>query len=312
MSLEVVGRIGWSSVAPPWPTLRRVTVVSAPASSANLGPGFDVLGLALDLRVRVADEPFAPESSAQASPQPSPQRLPQQSCGPDHIARIAYEAAGGDGPIWFDFDVPAGRGLGFSAAARAAGAALALAQSGETHDEMQRRAYDVVFDLEGHGDNAAPAVFGGIHVIAGDVHHRLDATFPADLVVWVPHEATTSTDKSRSAMGDTVGLDDAVFNLGRVALLVAAIHEQRPELLRHATADRLHQPGRLAVATESAATLEAGLAAGALAGWLSGSGPSIAFAVESACVGEVIEALPESGDIYPLPVDQRGAVVETD
>ncbi len=276
-----------------------MTVVSAPASSANLGPGFDVLGLALDLRVRAADVPFDPEQ-------------PTDPCGPEHIARIAYEAAGGEGPIWFDFDVPAGRGLGFSAAARAAGAALALARAGESHDGMQRRAYDVVFELEGHGDNAAPAVFGGIHVIAGDVHHRLDASFPADLVVWVPHEATTSTDRSRAAMGETVALADAVFNLGRVALLVAAIHERRPELLRHATADRIHQPGRLAVAGASAATLDAGLAAGALAGWLSGSGPSIAFAVESACVGEVIEALPDTGDIYPLPVDQRGAVVEPD
>ena len=119
------------------------------------------------------------------------------ACGERHIARIAYERAGGTQPLWFSFDFPPGRGLGFSAAARAAGATLAYLQAGMSAQAAQDHAYEVVLHLEGHGDNAAPATFGGMHIIAGDTRHRLDAEFPGEVMVWVPDSETTPTDANR-------------------------------------------------------------------------------------------------------------------
>lgn len=263
--------------------------VRAPGSSANLGPGFDVLGLAVARYVWADDEGRG------------------ERCGPDHIARIAYEAAGGTGAIWFDFELPPGRGLGFSAAARAAGAVLAKLQQGHDRAEAQRLAYPVVADIEGHGDNAAPCVFGGIHVIAGEVHHRIGRPMPGNLLFWVP-DMETWTDHSRAALASSVDRADAVFNLGRVGLLIAAIYEQRLDLLATATQDRLHQPSRFVDCEQSAKAHEIALQAGASAAWLSGSGPTVAVVVDDETKPVVIDALGESGDVLDLAMDETGAI----
>lgn len=229
-----------------------MTTVISPGSSANLGPGFDVLGVALDRYVWASDEPTCSGRGG-------------ESCWDDHIARIAFERAGGKGDLYFGFDLTPGRGLGFSAAARAAGAVLARVLAGDDPLEARRVAYDVVNELEGHGDNAAPSVFGGTFVIAGDLAHRLSVDPPGNFICWVP-ESVTPTEESRACLATEVPRADAVFNLGRVGLLVAAFYEQDPTLLRRATEDRLHQPPRLAAQPASAAALEAGLDAGAHAG----------------------------------------------
>jgi len=270
-----------------------VTIVSAPGSSANLGPGFDVLGLAVACHVRAADVPLGPDDAP---------------CGPQHIARIAYEMAGGTEPIFFDFELPPSRGLGFSAAARAAGAVLAFLQRGVDINEAQSLGFRIVTELEGHGDNAAPAVFGGIHVIAGEHQHRLEATLPGKLMLWVPELDTTPTDESRAAMPTMVPRADAVFNLGRLGLLVAALYEQNTELLGLATQDRLHQPERLAAAPETKQAVESALEAGAHAAWLSGSGPTVAIVVEPGDEQVVTDALPSTGSVITPDLDQRGAV----
>lgn len=266
-----------------------MTTVYAPASTANLGPGFDVLGMALSRHASASDV-------GEGEP-----------CGPDHIARIAYEAASGTGPIWFDFDFPPSRGLGFSAAARSAGAVLAFVQKGMSIGEAQIAGYAVVADLEGHGDNAAPAVFGGLHVIAGDVNHRMKLTMPGQLICWVPHNATTPTDASRAVMPTQIERTDAVFNLGRLGLLVSALYEGDLSLLALATQDRLHQPARLNAAPDTKTALESALAAGASAAWLSGSGPTVAIVAESTKVDMVANALPAGGDVLRLDVDLLGA-----
>ncbi len=263
--------------------------VRSPGSSANLGPGFDVLGLAVARYVWAADEGDG------------------EPCGPDHIARIAYEQAGGSGPIWFDFELEPSRGLGFSAAARAAGAYLAYRQAGLEPDPAQDAAYEVVADIEGHGDNAAPAVFGGIHVIAGTRRHRLAATVPGRLLFWVP-EIETLTDDSRACLPDAVSRADAVFNLGRVGLLVSALYEQRLDLLAEATRDRLHQPARLSACPASSAAYETLLDLGAAAAWLSGSGPTVAAVTTDDRIGPITDALCPSGQVLVLPLDEVGAV----
>ncbi len=275
-------------------SLPSVTTVYAPASTANLGPGFDVLGLALNRYVWVADG----ERETEGVP-----------CGPDHIARIAYEAAGGTDPIWFGFDFPPSRGLGFSAAARAAGAVMAYVQQGLPIEEAQVAGYMVVADLEGHGDNAAPAVFGGLHVIAGSLNHRMSLTMPGQLLFWVPHHSTTSTDACRAVMPRKIDRADAVFNLGRMGLLISALYEGDLSLLARATQDRLHQPDRLDTAPDTKLALEFALKAGASAAWLSGSGPTVAIIVEPDKVAAIAKALPSRGDILELEVDQTGAVI---
>jgi homoserine kinase len=264
--------------------------VRAPGSSANLGPGFDVLGVALSRYAWASDQPGG------------------DLCGPDHIARIAFEEAGGKGDLWFSFDLEPGRGLGFSGAARAAGAVLAHLQQGSDLDEAQRQAYPVVAGIEGHGDNAAPSVYGGLHVIAGDLNHRIAARLPGRLLVWVP-EHETPTDHSRLELAPTVSRSDAVFNLGRLGLLVAAIYEGDLGLLRRATEDCLHQPQRLAACAVAREALDAALDAGAAAAWLSGSGPAIAVVAAEDDVAAVVDGLPPAGKVLHLDVDQVGAVI---
>ncbi len=265
-----------------------VTRVTAPGSSANLGPGFDVLGLAVKRYVWASDDG------------------PGRPCGTDHIARIAYEAAGGTGPIWFDFELEPSRGLGFSAAARAAGAFLAYLQQGHGHDQAQHLAYQVVADIEGHGDNAAPSVFGGTYLIAGEVYHRIGAPFPGNLLFWVP-ELETLTDDSRSCLPTTVPRADAVYNLGRVALLIAAIYEQRLDLLHEATQDRLHQPQRLAACGPVDKAYRTAVEAGAAAVWLSGSGPTLAIVAADHAVEPISSVLSDTGKVLALDIDQQGA-----
>ena len=265
----------------------------SPGSSANIGPGFDVLGVALDRHVWASDRecPHAGEA-----------------CGPDHIARIAYERAGGAGRIWFGFDLEPGRGLGFSAAARAAGAVLARVEQGDDLERARERAYPVVAGIEGHGDNAAPSVFGGIHVIAGDLNHRLATVLPGTFLCWVP-PLETDTDGSRLELDERVPRADAVFNLGRVGLLVAALYEGDPTLLRRATEDRLHQPHRLAQCAPAREAIAAALDCGASAAWLSGSGPAIGIVAPPEAVDAVVNGLPPSGKVLDLAVDEEGSLV---
>lgn len=230
-------------------------------------------------------------------------------CGPDHIARIAYERAGGTESVWFDFDLEPGKGLGFSAAARAAGAVLGRLHGGDDLATARRRAYDLVCELEGHGDNAAPSIYGGVQLVAGALTHQIGVSLPGALLMWLT-ESDTATDASRSVLPSTVPLADAVFNLGRVGLLVAAVCEGRADLLRQATEDRLHQPTRLAANPVSADAIQTALEAGALAAWLSGSGPAVAILVDHERATELAEALRSSGSVLALDVDTRGSVVE--
>lgn len=267
-----------------------MTRVRAPGSSANLGPGFDVLGVALSRHVWCSDQPHGEE------------------CGPGHISRVAYESAGGTGRLWFGFDLPPGRGLGFSAAARSAGAVLAKLQLGHDIEVAQELAYPIVAEMEGHGDNAAPSVFGGLHLIAGELRHRVEASLPGQLLCWIP-ESETPTDESRLELPTEVSRTDAVFNLGRIALLMAALYEDRSDLLREATRDRLHQPRRLDRCRPSREAMQSALDNGATAAWLSGSGPTVAILADGAAIDRVMAGLPADGRVLRLDVDLAGAMI---
>ncbi len=269
--------------------------VRVPASSANIGAGFDVLGLALTLHAEVGiGEPPAGGRTAE----------------PTHPATIAFRQAGGDGDVWVRSPIPIGRGMGFSGAVRVGGAAAAAVQrlGAEALDDhvVLAEVCGVAAELEGHADNVAPSVYGGVVVCADDHVQPVPLGFDPAIVVWVPDGTTTSTDRSRSTLAAEVTRADAVFNLGRVATFVAACAAGDVDALRLATEDRLHQPTRLVEVPETARALEAALDAGAWAAWLSGSGPTMAAMCDPADTARIAAALPDTGHTKHLAIDHRG------
>ena len=272
--------------------------VRVPASSANLGSGFDVLGLALSMH-----------AEAGCGPAPAGAR----SVDSHHPATIAFRRLGGTGELWIRSTIPVGRGLGFSGAVRVAGAAAAIVQrTGHTaldHTDSVAEVLAVATELEHHADNAAASLYGGLVVAAAGTVSRVPLAFDPAVVVWVPDATTTSTDQSRATLADQVSRDDAVFNLGRVAMFVAACANGDASALRAATEDRLHQDVRLAHVPQSAAAMKAGLGAGAWAAWLSGSGPTVAMFCESRRADEIAAQLPSDGHAKVLRIDHAGATV---
>ncbi len=254
-----------------------MVTVSAPASSANLGAGFDALGLALarEFAVVLDVEPdvAAPET---------------------HPAVRAFRAADGRGPIAVRSDFPPGRGMGYSGASRVAGVVAASVQRGEAWRARRPSLVTMAAQLEGHADNAAASMYGGLVVAAGGHVVQVPSALDAAVVLWIP-DRETSTKQSRTALPKEVPFADAVFNVGRAALFVAAVTTGDVTALRAATEDRLHQDRRLAAAPESLGALHAALGAGAYGAWLSGSGPSIAVLVAPDRADAVAAALPASG-----------------
>jgi homoserine kinase len=269
--------------------------VRVPASSANLGAGFDVLGMALTLHAE----------AGVGDPPPGATEV-----DPRHPARVAFELAGGTGPLWLTSPIPVSRGLGFSGAVRVAGAAAALVQQrgrSALDDESTRgHLLEITSRLERHADNVAASIYGGVVVAAGHHVARVPLAFNPTVVVWIPDAATTSTEQSRGRLPETVTLADAVFNIGRAATFVAACAAGDHAALRIATEDRLHQAPRLAHVPESAAAIEAALSVGAWAAWLSGSGPSVAALCESSRADEIAAGLPAGGHTKLLRIDHEG------
>jgi homoserine kinase len=163
-------------------------------------------------------------------------------------------------------------------------------------------------DLEGHPDNAAASLLGGFVVAAGGHALRVPVAMEVAVVAWVPSHST-STDVSRHRLGENVSRADAVFNIGRSALLVAALATGDVDVLRAATQDRLHQPVRLAAAPRSAEAMEAALAAGAWCAWLSGSGPTVVALCAPDDAAQLSEALPMGAQVKVLHIDLDGAVL---
>lgn len=284
-------------------------VVRVPASSANLGAGFDVLGMALDLHLDVGfgDGPDG-----------------ARPIDRHHPAATAFSAATGadpPGPLWLRSSIPMARGLGFSGAARVGGAALGVVcMSDDPAAELavdlaarRSRVLATAARLERHGDNAAASVFGGIvawvdgRVIPLRVGPRLAG---ASVLAWIP-DVTTSTDSSRGRLAEAVARRDAVHNLARMAQFVAAIERDDPSLLDGATEDRLHQATRLADVPDAATALAAGVTAGAWCGWLSGSGPTVAFLVDGGVAAAVAAAFPDRGHVKHLHIAGRGVHLVT-
>lgn len=279
----------------------------APASSANLGPGFDALALALNLHVTVevseADELTVTGEGHGA-------HLP---AGAEHLAaRVATAVAGHDRlAIHVHSDIPVGRGLGSSAALAVATAAAAGAT-----DPLERGAA-----ADGHPENAAASALGGLvtaATVGGRAVARRLTLDPALRFVLVVPDRELRTTAARAALPTTVSRADAVFNVGRVGLLVAGLADHR-QLLVEATEDRLHQAARGDLFPQAAPIMAGLVAAGALGACWSGAGPSLLGFCTEGEVGRLTQAARGllgdhgvAGAVLCLAPDLDGVTVEGD
>ncbi len=272
----------------------------APGSSGNLGPGFDVIGLAVDLRCRVTASP--------SSDMTVDDGRGSQPLAHDHIIHQAVSAAT-DAPmaIVVDNAVPRTRGLGSSAAVMAAAVAASVRANG---GEADRQAiYEIVAGIEGHGDNAGPAVYGGLIAVGVDgprslpIHDRLVTVFG------VPH-SHLATSEARAALPELVALSTATRSVSRAVSLAEGLRTGDRAALVAARGDELHEAPRAALSPVTGSLIEAALAAGAMHAAWSGAGPTaIAFttAEESdAVVAAMTAVLGDNGDVMILDVDYEG------
>ena len=290
--------------------------VRVPATSANLGPGFDALGLALALHNEiVAEEADGVTVKIDGE---GADRLARD--GGNVVARgvrLAYEAAGRGFKgcaLQCVNRIPTAHGLGSSAAAWVGGLVAGNALLGSP---LPREALlALAARAEGHPDNVAAAVFGGLTVTCATADGVTAVTLPGTgslaWVVLVP-EVTSGTAEARALLPRSIPREDAVFNVQRVALLLAGLQTALPAALTVALEDRLHQPYRLKLFPWMPEIAAAARAAGALGCVLSGAGPSL-LAVVAGDGTSVARAMEEAarragvpGKARALDVDAAGA-----
>ncbi len=277
----------------------------APASSANLGPGFDTLAVALDCYVSVEVE----EAPALVV------RTEGEGAGlfddASHLAaRVVAAVLGHDRfAVTVRSQIPVARGLGSSAALVAAAAAAAGAED----------PFAVAAAYDGHPENAAASAYGGLvaaTTVGGvPVYARLPLGDDLAFVAIVP-DRNLSTPGARALLPETLSRADAVFNLGRMGLLLAGLADPA-ELTADATDDRIHQLPRTALFPEAPALLQGLLDAGALAASWSGAGPTLIGMVRAG-VREAVQAGAEKalavsgvpGRVLALRADRRGIVYD--
>jgi homoserine kinase len=244
--------------------------VRAPGTSANLGPGFDCLGLAVDVWGTATVETGRDDGSTEKGVT----RLIWQGI------QAAFEAVGSPPQVSITWDngIPIARGLGASAALRAAGLLAGNALLDGVHNVESLLSLGT--RLEGFPDNMSPCLLGGFQVNVrrpdGGVLH-LQAPLPDDLevVVFVP-DFEMPTQESRRKLPKELSREDTVFNASRVGLLVAALGAGRYDLLDDATQDRIHQPARGQIFPGLGPIMAAAKDGGAAASYLSGGGSTVA------------------------------------
>lgn len=294
------------------------TVVRVPASSANLGPGFDTLGLALRIyltcRFQAADELRIQASGRDTD------LIPKDSSNLIWQTAMTVAAAQElDLPpidLSIENDIPVGKGFGSSAAALVAGVAIADRVLGLNWDE--HRLLDEAARIEGHPDNVAAAVLGSVITAAigsDGVTRAVRLEVPrAFSVATVCPDFELSTTKMREVLPATYSRDDAVFNIQRATLLVAALLTGSRDAFPEAFEDRLHQPYRQALIPGMEAILRL-RTDGLLGCALSGSGPAILVFYETGkraaveAVSREFEKAGSSSEIMYADLDRPGLVV---
>jgi homoserine kinase len=257
-------------------SLARRRLVRVPASSANLGPGVDVLAAALALHLELvrAFERLHPAD--------------------DFEFRITSQ-------------IPLSGGLGSSAAATLAGLMAA-----DHLFELDADIRSLATAMEGHPDNVAAALSGGFVVCTQEQVHRFDGPMGLEAVLVVPDEPVSTT-KARGALPENVPLADAAFNAGAAALLALGLATGGWELIAAGLHDRLHQPYRASLYPRSAALLERAASLGALGATISGAGPTVLCWCHYEHTGAVFQALGREvegwAQVLRVPFESQGADV---
>ena len=255
--------------------------VAAPATTANLGPGYDCLGMALDIwnTIEVEPQPGGTPPSVRVTGEGAG----ELENGPENLVyrsmEFLFRELGRSIPevrVNCANEIPLARGLGSSAAAIAGGLAAANALSeGEFNS---RELLEMAATIEGHPDNVAAAVMGGLQLVVTEEStlYTVPVAVPASIhaVLFIP-ETRIATADARAVLPQELSVPDAVHNMARVALLVAGMATNHPEYLAVATQDRLHQPYRQPLFPAMKLLMKAAMDAGALGAFLSGSGSTV-------------------------------------
>lgn len=281
-------------------TLARRRVVRVPASSANLGPGFDVLAAALSLHLElevVETGSFGVVSDLE---------VPRDR---SNLLVRAFERLHPADAFEFRIasEIPLSGGLGSSAAAVVAGLLAA-----DHLFELDADVMALAVELEGHPDNVAAALEGGFVIADGPRAHRFEPPMGLEAVLVVPEEAVR-TEAARAALPASVPMADAVFNLAHASELVLGLATADWDLIAAGLRDRLHQPHRAHLYPRSAELLERAPALGALGATISGAGPAVLVWCHYEQTGKLVEALGrEAGGwarVLRAPFESHGADV---
>jgi homoserine kinase len=281
-------------------SLGRRRLVRVPASSANLGPGFDVLAGALSLHLEL--EVVETGSFAVVTELDVPRDR-------SNLVVRAFERLHAADAFEFRIEskIPLSGGLGSSAAATVAGLLAA-----DHMFELDADLLTLATELEGHPDNAAAALEGGFVVCNGTKAHRFDPPLGLEAVVVVPDEAVSTTE-ARLLLPDNVTRADAVFNVAAVATLMLGLCRSDWELISAGLGDRLHQPFRAPLYPRSAELLERAPSLGALGATISGAGPSVLFWSHFEQTGTLVELLGREthgwAQVLRVPFESQGADV---
>ena len=302
------------------PSLPDSVTVRVPGSTSNCGAGFDTLGLALQIfnRVTLVRSPSGAEITARSTDAGRGQKMVETT------ARAFFGAAG-ILPFGFSFDVrgevPPARGLGSSMTV--IGGVLAGLNALSGVGLMRHQLVEIATELEGHPDNASAAILGGFCVARCDPATNkylgvVRVVIPDDLVFVVASPSVEMlTKESRGVLPDTLPYFDAVKSINSAAFFAAALATGDYAQLRHAVSDFMHEPYRLPRIPNGRLAIDAGIVAGALTGWLSGSGSSVLCLAQSggeAAVGQAMRAafaeVKISCEVRMLVADNDGLTIE--
>lgn len=259
--------------------MNRRRVVNVPASSANLGPGYDALAAALSLALELEVEETG-EFSVQCD-------MPGIPLDRTNLCVRAFEALHPADGLSFRISsqIPPAGGLGSSAAAIVAGLSAA-----DHMFELDAPLFDHAHALEGHPDNVAAALLGGIVVCGDGAPVRIEPAEGLEGVIAMPPHPVSTTD-ARAALPVEVPIADAVFNVAHASLLMLGLARSDLSLIGRGLADRMHQPRRAGLYPRSMELLAQAHAFGAIGATISGAGPAVLFWCQWQQTGDVLAAL---------------------
>lgn len=289
--------------------------IRVPATTANLGPGFDTLGVALNMYNHFTFEQIKRglEIRGAASYHCDENNLVYKSMLKT-FEKTGYEKSGIR--ITIDSDIPVSRGLGSSAACIVAGVMAAGIMS--KADLTQQQVLEIATEIEGHPDNTAPAIFGGLIVSmmhgSDIIYNTVNIASSFKFIAMIP-DFTLSTQMARSVLPKHVDHKAAVNNVGRVSLLISALSNGRLDLLSYALQDNLHQPYREKLINDYHNITKRCRELGCLGSYISGAGPTIMCLRENdhsdfdEGMRQYLSTLSDKWILKELDIDNNGAII---